>query len=192
MIETRRLPNIAAERPDRLLLALTRAGDSAAAGELYERYARRLRGLACKRAEGRPIDPDDVVQSVFRTFLAGVGRGRYDVPEGRDLWALLVVVAVNKMRAYTRSVRALKRGAGRAETGLTRDPPDAAADPALEVAARDMLACFSPRERELIELRLAGHRVEGIAARLTRSKRTVERTLQNCRERLLTLMAEND
>lgn len=181
------------DRPDRLLLALTRAGDRGAAGELYERYARRLRGLAQKRVGDRAIDADDVVQSVFRTFLAGVGRGRYDVPEGRDLWALLVVVALNKVRGYGRAAAAQKRGAGRVEGGLAAEVADAAAtDPALEVGARDVLARFTPRERELIELRLAGHRVEAIATQLTRSKRTVERTLQTCRERLLTLMADDD
>ena len=178
-------------RPDRVLLALTRAGDRGAAGELYERYARRLWALAARRTAGGPLDPDDVVQSAFRTFLAGVKRGRYDVPEGRDLWALLVAVALNKVRAYRREAGALKRGGGR-RFSADADPIAPDADPTLEVAARDILGLFSPRERELIELRLAGHRVDAIAARVARSKRTIERTLQTCRDRLLQLMADHD
>ena len=65
-------------------------------------------------------------------------------------------------------------------------------DPTLAAATQDVLSQFSPLERELIDLRLAGHHLEGIARHLARSKRTVERTLQYCRERLLTLMADHD
>lgn len=110
-------------RPDHVLLALTRSGDRAAAGELYERYARRLRDLAAHRTAGGPIEPDDVVQSAFRTFLAGVGRGLYDVPDGQDLWALLVVVALNKVRAYARSASAAKRAAAGCPTRPPRRCP---------------------------------------------------------------------
>ena len=181
-------------RPDQELLALTRAGDRAAAGELYERYADRLRELAGRRTAGGVVDADDVVQSAFRTFLAGVGRGLYDVPDGQDLWALLVVVALNKVRAYARSASAVKRSGGRRlpDPAAETLPDRAAADPALLAATRDVLGRFSPLERELVDLRLAGHHVAGIAERLGRSKRTVERTLQNCRERLLTLMADHE
>ena len=181
-------------RPDNVLLALTRAGDRGAAGELYERYARRLRDLAERRTAGGTIEPDDVVQSAFRTFFAGVGRGLYDVPDGHDLWALLVVVALNKVRAYARSASAGKRaGGGRLSDPAAETLPDRGAiDPALAAATQDVLSRFSPQERELIDLRLAGHHVKSIAHQLDRSKRTVERTLQSCRERLLTLMADHE
>lgn len=183
--------NSDASRPDRLLLALARAGDRDAAGEIYERYARRLLRLAGNRATG-VVEADDVVQSAFRTFLAGVKRGCYEVPEGRDLWALLVVVTLNKLRGYARAAGTAKRAAPACRLDPDSLPDRAAPDPVAVAAARDVLTRFSSRERELIELRLAGHPVEGIAERVYRSKRTVERTLQSCRERLLTLMATDE
>ena len=135
-----------------------------------------------------------MVQSAFRTFLTGVNRGLYDVPDGQDLWALLVVVALNKVRAYARAAGAGKRAGGRrlSDPAAETLPDRGAVDPALAAAAEDVLAQFPPRERELIDLRLAGHPVETIARQLDRSKRTVERTLQTCRERLLTLMADHE
>ncbi len=183
------------ERSDRALLALTRTGDRAAAGELYDRYARRIRNLAERRTAGSTLEPDDVVQSTFRTFLAGVGRGLYDVPDGQDLWALLVVVALNKVRAYARTAAAAKRTTGRRiddASAAETLPDNGTTDPALLAVTQDVLNRFTPMERELVELRLAGHHVDGIAATLGRSKRTVERILQTCRERLLLSMDTHD
>jgi len=187
-------PTLLGDRPDHVLLALTRAGDQAAAGQLYERYAQRLHDLAERRTAGSSLEADDVVQSAFRTFLAGVGRGLYDVPDGKDLWALLVVVALNKVRAYARSASAAKRSGRRDDDPSSAEtlPDRGTTDPALLAATRDVLNQFTPHEREVVELRLAGHQIDEIAGRLARSKRTVERVLQNCLARLLTLMAHHD
>ena len=44
------------------------------------------------------FDPEDVVQSVFRTFFRRASQGLYDVPPGEELWQLLLVIALNKIR----------------------------------------------------------------------------------------------
>jgi len=191
--ETQADPPLA--RPDRELLALASAGDRAAANELYERYAVRLRELAVRRTSGSTFEADDVVQSTLRTFFAGVGRGLYDLPEGEDLWALLVVVALNKIRSYARSASTAKRDRSRRidDAAMAETIPDRSApDPALLAATQDILNGMGTLERELIELRLAGHTVEDIALKLDRSKRTIERTLQTCRDRLLIQMVKYD
>src|SRR5262245_20820873 len=84
------------------LLARYRLGDQDAATELYTRYVHRLRALAerrCASSLARCLDADDIVQSIFRTFFRGVRQGFYDVPEGDALWKLLLVIALNKIRA---------------------------------------------------------------------------------------------
>ena len=70
-----------------------RGGDQKAAEELFRRYANRLIGLARSRLSrklARRVDPEDVVQSVYRSFFHDVRDGRYDLQRGGDLWRLLV------------------------------------------------------------------------------------------------------
>ena len=62
------------------LVARWRAGDQQAATELFSRYANRLIALARKRLSDKlagHIDPEDVVQSVYRSFFADAREGRY-------------------------------------------------------------------------------------------------------------------
>jgi DNA-directed RNA polymerase specialized sigma24 family protein len=181
---------------DPTLFRLLREGDPDAAQALYARYAKRLRALVDRRLGpdlSARVDPDDIVQSVFRTFLRGVAERRYRVPEGQDLWGLLLVLALNKVRACGQFHRAAKR-----DVRLTRplEGPDvpsdcvvaAGADPFLHSLAQDLLQQFLPVHRQMIELRLEGYSVAEIATRTGRSRRTVERILQDCRGSLLRLV----
>lgn len=172
-----------ADRPDWYLLSLIQGGDRAAAGELYARYVVRLRAVAAGNAAGR-ADPDDAVQSAFRSFLTAAGRGLYHVPDGRDLWALLVVTVLNKLRSYARRAAAGGRTRTAAPDALAETPAPRGDDPALAVATRELIDGLPPLERRVTELRLAGHSVDEIARHLGRSRRTVERNLQSCRDRL--------
>src|SRR5205085_5062686 len=76
------------------------AGDRAAAQRLWERYFRRLVGLARKRLEGAPrqaADEEDVALSAFDSFCRGAERGRFPRLEDRnDLWRVLVTLTVRK------------------------------------------------------------------------------------------------
>src|SRR3954470_24029280 len=87
---------------DGSLLRRLRVGSEDAATALYLRYASRLRHLTAANTSpqlARRVDADDIVQSVFRAFFDGAGQGLYDVPAGEDLWKLLVVIALNKIRS---------------------------------------------------------------------------------------------
>src|SRR5262245_46308569 len=103
----------AADAPsDRSLLRRLRAGSEDAATQLYRRYAHRLRALARANTSAhraRRVDADDIVQSASRTFFAAVRQGLYDVPAGEALWTLLLVIALNKIRAEGLFHRAAKR-----------------------------------------------------------------------------------
>ncbi|HEV3082261.1 MAG TPA: ECF-type sigma factor, partial [Gemmataceae bacterium] len=89
------------EASDRSLVHQFQEGSQAAATELYLRYANRVRALAqarCSTELAARLDADDIVQSVFRCFFQAARRGYYDVPAGEELWGILLVIALNKIR----------------------------------------------------------------------------------------------
>ena len=181
-------PPLVVECPDHLLLDRLRRGDRAAIAELYERYAGRLLRFVAPKTNG-VYDADDVVQSAFRTFLASTTDG-YDLPDSQDLWALLVVMSMNKLRSRQRYAAARKRNG---ESGpIPADEAGRECDPSGVIDVRDALTRLPSLERELVELRVAGHPVDAIAERVGRSKRTVERLLRDCRITLAKLVAADD
>ena len=52
---------------------------------------------------------EDIVQSVFGSFFRRLGQGFYDVPEGDELWKLLLVIALHKIRKKAAYHHAAKR-----------------------------------------------------------------------------------
>jgi RNA polymerase sigma-70 factor (ECF subfamily) len=189
-----------AEASDQSLLLDFRAGDLEAATQLYERYARRLGALAQKRIPAilsRQLDPDDIVQSVFRSFFRSVRAGAFVVPEGSDLWPLLLVIALNKIRAHGVFHTAAKRDIRRTQAiqsasiaAAVEALHSASPEPFLRAIANDLIEALPPRLREVVQLRLEGYQVDQIANRISRTKRSVERLLHECRERLDAMLDE--
>jgi RNA polymerase sigma-70 factor (ECF subfamily) len=186
---------------DRSLLRRFRCGQPDAATELYLRYAERLRSLAvgqCAPDLAPRMDPDDIVQSVFRTFFRRAARGQYDVPEGEDLWKLFLVIALHKIRSAATFHRAAKRDVRATGTGLTDAPagqhpaaPDEVALTTLRMVIDELLGSLPPSMRAIVEMRVEGHEVEEIARRTQRSRRSVERALHEFRSRLSPLIRED-
>lgn len=181
------------ESSDRSLLRRFRAGEEDAATALYLRYAEHLRSLAKTRGGGPladRVDPEDIVQSVFRTFFRRAARDGYDVPEGDDLWKLFLVIALNKIRGAAAFHRAARRDVGR----TARLDPERGQDPAstnpsddhrlLSLVIEESLEKLPESSREIVRLRVECYEVAEIAERTGRSKRTVERVLQRFRDQL--------
>lgn len=184
-------PRQLADQSDGSLLRRLRGGQQDAATELYLRYASRLRALVRGRCSSRlaqRLEPDDIVQSVFRRFFRRVVQGDYDVPPGEELWGLLLVIALNKVR----SEEAFHRAAKRDVRLVASDEPEPAAtdDALLSLYVQDALARLPELHRQLAEWRVQGHDVAEIAAKAGRSKRTVERLLQDVRARLRQLLGD--
>ena len=191
------------EPSDQALLDKLRQGDRDAATVLYRRYAKRLRHLIrakCSAELARRVDAEDIMQSVFHAFFRGARGGCYEVPAGEELWPLLLVIALNKIRTQGTFHRAAKRDVRitcglddakslqQAVASLEADEPM----PFLHLIAEETLERMPPSQREVVELRVAGYEVEEIAAKVGRSKRTVERLLQTCRQQLSAMLAEVD
>jgi hypothetical protein len=77
-------------------LGQLRAGDAAAAQQLWDRHDLRLVGPARKKLRGvarRAGDEEAVALSAFDSFFLGAERGRFlRLGNRQDLWGLLVVI----------------------------------------------------------------------------------------------------
>jgi RNA polymerase sigma-70 factor (ECF subfamily) len=189
------------EPSDHSLLRRFNLGSQDAATQLYLRYAQRLRGLVaaeCSRDLARLVDVEDIVQSVFGSFFRRARYGLYDVPPGKELWRLLLVIALNKIRAKGAFHRAAKRdirrttGGQEGEQRLGASGSTAAEYAFLELTIDDALQRLPPEHRTMTELRIKGYGVTEIARRMGRAKRTAERILQEARQLLQDLLGEGD
>lgn len=160
----------------RLLLDRVRAGDQAAAADLVRQFEPELRRAVRVRLSDprlrRVVDSGDICQSVLANFFIRASVGEYDLNKPDQLLGLLLVMARNKVRDKARRQAADKRDAGLMEplpAGLDA-LAGSAFDPARIVASQDLLAQvrlrMSDEERQLADLRAAGHAWPEIAALL--------------------------
>jgi len=186
---------------DRSLLRRFQNGQVDAATQLYLRYARRVRALASAQL-GRDlsarVDPEDLVQSIFRSFFRRAVSDHYDVPEGEELWKLLLVIALHKIRDKASFHRAAKRNVRATEIGMTFDRAiqnvpsvDEAALTDLQLIVQEILEQLPESQRAIVELRIESYQVDEIARKTQRSRRSVERALQDFRRRLKALLYED-
>jgi RNA polymerase sigma-70 factor (ECF subfamily) len=187
-------PPSLSERTDHSLLRRIRDGEQDAATALYLRYAQRIKALAEAKTSAvlsARIDPEDVVQSVFRTFFRRASEGHYDVPHGDELWKLFLVISLNKIRTIASYHRAAKRDVSATVTldrsgsfDARRDGSNDDALRILKITIEETLVDLPMAQREMVHLRIEGCGVAEIAAKTQRSKRSVERVLQQFRSRL--------
>jgi DNA-directed RNA polymerase specialized sigma24 family protein len=168
----------------------TCSGDEAAAVELVARYSTGLLSLARSQMPRRywpRFCPEDVVQSVYRTFFSRCRDKRLDVPCGADLWGLLAVITLRKChnrREHARAARRdVRREAGSGDRLVSRE-----ADPADLARLADLidaiLATFPESVRPILEATLRGETAEAISLAASCPVRTVRRVRQRFRERL--------
>ncbi|MGC3970239.1 MAG: protein kinase [Pirellulales bacterium] len=173
------------------------AGDPAAPQKVFERYIRRLTALARKRlapAVGRRVDPEDAVQSAFRSFFLGARSGKFVLDDADGLWRLLATITARKAARLNERHAAARRNVRREHLAggtdssigvddrfIARDAmPEAAAVLADEVSA--VMGRLEPELRVALEMRLQDVSVEEIAATLKKSPRTIRRYLEQVRQ----------
>ena len=186
---------------DGSLLRRFQRGQHDASTELYLRYVERLLALVVKQSSkdlARRVDAEEIVQSVFRTFFRRAAHGHYTVPDGEETWKLLLVIALNKVRAAGAFHRASKRDVRQTVGGEAFEHAieseqcrDEGALAVLRMVIDELLGGIPAANRQMIELRIEGYEVAEIAENVQRSKRTVERVLQGFRNRLEALIHED-
>jgi RNA polymerase sigma-70 factor (ECF subfamily) len=180
------------------------AGDDEAAAILFDRYARRLIGLARRRLHERVrprADAEDVVQSVFRTFCRRAAERPFNLDGPDSLWALLVEITLRKCGRWNRHFRTRKRDIRREQSPLLDSDCDiepfdpAGPRPEDEAVLREMVerlldALDDQLAREVCEMRLQGYEIEEIAVALKRSTATINRKIRHIKDRMKHLWPE--
>jgi len=184
----------AAPVTDQELVERCRGGSESAAAELFNRYVSRLLGVARRRIGERMnsrLDPEDVVQSVFRTFFTRLRNDQFEFAEEDDLSKLLVRITLHKTLRQIAYHRAARRDPGhelpQGELSqhdilqvMTKEPT-----PVTVVTFIDQLDHFlarlTPEEQQILTLRLQGHSTEEIAKQIGSYDRKVRRVLERVR-----------
>ena len=176
-----------------------RAGDQAAAQEIFQRFVDKLIRLARRQFDAalcRKVDPEDVVLSAYKSFFIRYGEGKLEVHDWGNLWGMLTVITLRKCLDRVEYHRAARRNVQReaaAQPGAGGVPPwwkAVARDPTPEEGAmlaetvELLLRGLEDAERPILELSLQGYTTQEISERLGRSERTVRRLREEVRKRL--------
>jgi RNA polymerase sigma-70 factor (ECF subfamily) len=188
-----------------VLMSRLRTGEDAAAREVFVLFAARLAGLARRHLDARlavKVDPEDVVQSAYKSFFVRQREGELDVGSWDGLWGVLTVITLRKCADRAAYYHADKRDVARETPGNTESSPgmiDLALDrePSPEEAAalaETVEALFrsidDPDERAILELSLQGHTATEISEKLGRAERSVRRLRERVRKRLERMQVE--
>jgi RNA polymerase sigma factor (sigma-70 family) len=180
------------------LMQELRAGDPTAAERIFRSYARRLIGLARSRLSQTvraKADPEDVVQSVFRSFFTRQADGQFELGSWNDLWSLLATITLrkcgHKIEHFRAGCRDVSREAAPPATDdsvasfalIAREPSPAEAAMMIETVEH-IARALDPRDRRVLELRMQGATMAEISSELDCTERTVERALERIRRKL--------
>jgi RNA polymerase sigma-70 factor, ECF subfamily len=181
------------------LMDRLRVGDNHAAAQVVERFTSRLVALARTRLDPLlcyKVDPEDLVQSVYKSFLKRLNAGDCNFENWEDLWSYLVLLTVRKCWDRRHYHRAAKRDVTREEPLALSDDESVtvlclmARDPTPPQAAilvdlvEQLLNQQTPRDRDIVALHLQGFTIPEISQRLSHAQRTVRRTLARAKDRL--------
>src|SRR5499427_9471668 len=138
-----------------VFLSRLKARDDAAARELFGRFTHQLVALALRHIDAglrHKVDPEDVVQSAYKSFFLRYGAGNLDLVNWNSLWGLLTLITVRKCAERAAYHRAERRDAARE---VTLSPAGEAA-PWQEPLGREPTPLEAAVLNETVEQLLAG------------------------------------
>ena len=180
------------------LLARLRNGEEQAAAEVFDRFAHRLMGLARQKLNEplrRKEDPEDVVQSVLKSFFPRYAAGQYQLTTWDDLWGLLARITAhkcgNRVVRFQAARRDVRREVSMAPTDdshaswqlLAHEPTPTQALVLTEIL-ETLHNSLGARDRDIFALHLQGIDNGAISTQLQCSQRTVFRVLERIRQSL--------
>jgi RNA polymerase sigma-70 factor, ECF subfamily len=166
---------------------------------VFARYTHRLVGLARKHLDGRlavKVDPEDVVQSAYKSFFLRQRDGDFEIGSWDGLWGLLTVITLRKCADRAAYFRAEKRQLSREAASPTdsspaawqlavdRDPSPEEAVALSEAVAELFRTMDDPDERAILELTLQGFTATEVSEKMGRAERSVRRMRERIRKRL--------
>ena len=151
----------------------------------------------------KKVDPEDVLQSVFRSFFEKNKEGMLDLRDWDSLWSLLAVLTLRKCGQRVRYFRAARRDVRRElatapigevsaewEVVANEPTPDHAA--VLAKTFEQLMDALSVSHRQIVSLRLKGIAPADIAKELECSERTVQRVLDQVKQWLERQQEDNE
>jgi RNA polymerase sigma-70 factor (ECF subfamily) len=185
------------------VMARLRSGEDAAAAEVFERFSGRLLALARRQFDSalrHKIDPEDVVQSAYKSFFVRFGIGKFELGDWGGLWGLLTLITLRKCADRVAYHRAERRNLAREAAppanasgvwweGIDREPtPDEAV--VFAEAVERLLGDLDADERPIVEMSLQGYTVPEISRQLGRAERSVRRLRERVRVRVEQMQLE--
>ncbi len=167
------------------------SGKEKAAAAIFDRYVERLLALARTRISPklrRRVDPEDVVQSAYRSFFLHARKGEFQLDRSGDLWRLLASTTINKLYSQIEKQTAAKRSIHRENTEEPVFASLASQEPTIVdvIATAEQLALImdtlSTDERFVLISMLQGQNSEEIAKALGKSERTVRRLISHAQQ----------
>ena len=195
-------PSPAGELSNHPLLRRSLTSGQDVATQLYRRDVKRPNTLVARQCSANFAVGEggrDIVRSAFASFLRRIGPGCYDTPDGDELWKLLLVIALHKIRGKATDHHAAKRDLHRTINGVKgRTHLESQADVReswyahLELVLEEILERLPPQNRVMVKLRIDGCEVAEVARLTGRSRRSVERILQESRLKLGAFLRKED
>jgi RNA polymerase sigma-70 factor, ECF subfamily len=170
----------------------------------FERFTRRLVGLARAHLGAKlrqKVDPEDVVQSAYKSFIFRYGDAEMFSNGMNALWSLLAQITLRKCADKAHYFQADRRD-------LTREAVSTASDdsqpwrgaicrePTPEHAVmmaetvENLLSDVASAERPVIELSLQGFSTQEVSERLGRAERSVRRLRERLKKQLERMQIE--
>lgn len=175
-----------------LLLSRLLADDSAAATAVFDRYVERLLRLTRSHLSAklrRRVDPEDIVQSAYRSFFVHAKNEEFQLKRAGDLWRLLAGITLKKLYRQVEKETAAKRSPNREEYSDALEACDSITPSVTEVVAlAEVLGLaieeLSDEERSVLIARLQGEDWAEIGESIGRSPRTVRRLLEQIENKI--------
>ncbi|MCE9526781.1 MAG: sigma-70 family RNA polymerase sigma factor [Planctomycetales bacterium] len=173
---------------------------------LFEQFSQRLIGLARCHLDARlknKVDPEDVVQSAYKSFFLRYGDQALATQGSDALWSLLTLITLRKCADRARYYRADRRDMNQevgAPTGsqpefwreaVSREPTPEHAMVLAETVEK-VLREVGADERQVVELSLQGYSTQEISEQLSRAERSVRRLRERVRKYLEKLQEADD
>ena len=165
---------------------------------LFEQFSQRLIGLARCHLDARlknKVDPEDVVQSAYKSFFLRYGDQTLATQGSEALWSLLTLITLRKCadraRYYRADCRDVNQEAGAPSAGaqefwrdaVSREPTPEHAIILAETVEK-VLREVGDDERQVVELSLQGYSTQEISEQLSRAERSVRRLRERVRKYL--------
>jgi RNA polymerase sigma-70 factor (ECF subfamily) len=149
-------------------------GSDEAARKIFDRYVIQLINFAQVRLSAvlqSRVDPEDIVQSAYRSFFRKAREEGLTLQRNGDLWRILAAFTLNKTKSYIEKELAAKRSPLREQrddfwmAAVNREPSPEETTSLIEQVQR-FIEHLKPRDRRILELRLRGESIAEITSEL--------------------------